>query len=69
MFGWKPRRVRFVHSYEIFLILCLLGAGFATWRGYGPEPAPVVKNIPDTVYATPASYRRHRRYRYGLGGK
>ena len=69
MLQQKPRRPRFVRAYEIFLIVSLLLAGFSTWRGHGPAPAPVAKNIPKTVYATPASYRRHRRYRYGLGGK
>ena len=69
MAGQKKTRPRYVRAYEIFLILCLLFACFQTWRGARPPAAPVAKNIPDAVYATPASYRRHRRYRYGLGGK
>ncbi|MEC8025174.1 MAG: hypothetical protein VX223_14705 [Myxococcota bacterium] len=58
-----------VRVYEIVVILSVVGGGFLCWQGYAAEPAPVVKNIPNTIYATPASYRRHRRYRYGFGGK
>ena len=69
MGGFWKGRTKLVRVYEAVVIIALLVGGVACFRGAAPEPAPVVRNIPNAVYATPASYRRHRRYRYGIGGK